>query len=331
MSKAPRYYGAIDLGGTKILSLVADAEGHVYGEDRRPSQTQEGLEAVFQRMVDSLDAALAAAGLRRNDLAAVGVASPGPVDVARGIVPNAPQLPGWKDVPLRERMAERLGLPARRHGLPVALENDATAAALGEHAFGGGRGSQHMLYLTVSTGVGGGIVIDGKLYRGKSGAAGELGHIIIDPDGPLCGCGARGCLEALASGSAIARRGQELLARGEAPALARLAQGQGPVTAEMMQRAALQGDEACRRAFQEAGHYLGIALASYVNIFNPELILIGGGVSKAGDLLMEPARRTMEALAMAQPLRDVRLAVAELGGRVGALGMVAVLRQQSQQ
>jgi len=320
MPGRPTYFGAIDLGGTKILSLVADAGGVVYGEDRRPARSDEGVEALIKRMEESLVAALTTAGLKRANLAAVGIASPGAVDVARGVVPNAPQLPGWEEIPLRDLMEKRLGLPA-------ALENDATAAALGEHAFGGGRGSQHMLFLTVSTGVGGGIIIDGKLYRGKSGAAGELGHVTIDADGPPCGCGARGHLEAFASGSAIARRGRDLIARGEAPILARLAQAEGTVTAEMMHRAALEGDEACRQAFQEAGHYLGIALANFVNIFNPELILIGGGVAKTGELLLGPARQTMQELAMTQPLRDVRLSLGQLADRAGALGMIAVLRQ----
>jgi glucokinase len=324
MSRGPLFHGAIDLGGTKILSLMADADGQVYGEDRRASHTSDGLEAVLQRMVESLDAALDAAGRSRADLTTVGVASPGTVDTLRGVVAGAGQLPGWRDVPLRDLMEERLGLP-------VALENDATAAALGEHAFGAGRGARHMLYITVSTGIGGGIIIDGRLYGGASGAAGELGHIVIDPQGPPCtGCGSHGCLEILASGTAIARRAQELLARGQAPILARLAQGQGRVTAEMVEQAALAGDEACQQTYAEAGHYLGIALASYVNIFNPEVITIGGGVVKAGDLLLEPARHTMQGWAMPQPLRDVRLAPSPLDKRAGALGMVAILRQLKQ-
>lgn len=313
-------YGAIDLGGTKLRAIVADAEGRVYGEEVRPSPAPQGPEAVFRGMVDCLDAALGQAGRRRSDLAAVGIASPGAVDAVRGIVPNAPQLPGWRDVPLAEIISRALELPTR-------LENDATAAALGEHAFGAGRGSRYMLFLTVSTGIGGGIIIDGRLYTGKSGAAGELGHIVIDPDGPPCGCGARGHLEAFASGTAIARRGEELVARGESPILAELRRREGPVTAEMMQRAAQMGDAASRGAFRQAGHYLGLGLASFVNIFNPEVIVIGGGVSAAGELFLPEAEVTMRSLAMTQPLRDVRLALGELGDRAGTLGMIACLRE----
>ena len=324
MTERPPLYGALDLGGTKLRALVADLEGRVYGEDIRPSHTEEGLEAVTSRMVDSLQAAARQAGADLAGLKGVGIASPGAVDVLRGVVPSAPQLPGWHDIPLRDRMAGRLELP-------VVLENDATAAALGEHIFGGGRGTRHMLYLTVSTGIGGGIIIGGKVYRGASGAAGELGHVLIDPHGPPCGCGAHGCLESFASGTAIARLGEELLARGESAVLAELLEREGPVTAEMMKRAADLGDVASREAFRQAGHYLGIALASFVNIFNPEVILIGGGVAGAGDLLLEPARTTMETLAMSQPLKDVQVGLAGLGDRAGLLGMIARLREVAAQ
>jgi glucokinase len=320
MVGSPRLYGAIDLGGTKLRSIVADASGRVLGDDIRLSHAQEGLEVVLGRMVECLDASLAKAGVERSRLRGLGIASPGAVDSVRGIVPDAPQLPGWRDVPLARLVEERVGVPVR-------LENDATAAALGEHRFGAGRGSRYMLYLTVSTGIGGGIIIDGEMYGGKSGAAGELGHVVIDMNGPPCGCGARGCLEALASGTAIGKRGEDLAESGRSPILARLRREEGRVTAEMMQRAAEKGDRASREAFREAGRYLGVALASYVNIFDPEVIVIGGGVAKAGDLLLEQARMEMQALAMVQPLRGVRLVVSELGEFVGALGMVARLTE----
>jgi glucokinase len=313
-------YGAIDLGGTKLRSIVADGSGRVLGDDIRLSRAQEGLEVVLGGMVESLDASLAKAGVERGRLRALGIASPGPVDSARGIVPDAPQLPGWRDVPLARLIEERVGVP-------VHLENDATAAALGEHRFGAGRGSRYMLYLTVSTGIGGGIIIDGEMYGGKSGAAGELGHVVIDMNGPPCGCGARGCLEAMASGTAIGRKGEELAESGRSTVLARLRREEGRVTAEMMQRAAEMGDAASREAFREAGHYFGVALASYVDIFDPEVIVIGGGVAKAGELLLEEARITMQALAMAQPLKGVRLVVSELGEFVGTLGMVVRLAE----
>jgi len=311
-----RLYGAIDLGGTKLRSIVADGGGRILGKDLRPSQSQDGLDVVLERMVESLDASVAAAEVEAARLRGLGIASAGAVDAVRGIVPGAPQLPGWDDVPLARILEERTGLPTR-------LENDATAAALGEHRFGGGRGSRYMLYITMSTGVGGGIIIDGEMYGGKSGAAGELGHVVLDMNGPPCGCGARGCLESLASGTAIAEKGEQLLDNGKSPILARLRAENGPVTAEMMHRAAELGDNASREVFREAGHYFGVALASYVNIFDPEVIVVGGGVAKAGDLLLDQARVTMEDRAMAQPLKGVRLVRSELGDFGGTLGMVA--------
>ena len=324
MVGSPRLYGAIDLGGTKLRSIVADGSGRVLGDDIRLSHAQEGLEVVLGRMVECLDASLAKAGVERSRLRGLGIASPGAVDSVRGIVPDAPQLPGWRDVPLARLVEERVGVPVR-------LENDATAAALGEHRFGAGRGSRYMLYLTVSTGIGGGIIIDEEMYGGKSGAAGELGHVVIDMNGPPCGCGARGCLEALASGTAIGKKGEELAESGKSPILTRLRREEGQVTAEMMQRAAEMGDTTSREAFREAGRYFGVALASYVNIFDPEVVVIGGGVANAGDLLLEQARMEMESLAMVQPLRGVRLVVSELGEFVGALGMVARLAEAEQE
>jgi glucokinase len=318
-----RLYGAIDLGGTKLRSIVVDGSGRVLGDDISFSRAEEGLGVVLERIEESLDAALGKAGVKRERLAGLGIASPGAVDVARGIVPNAPQLPGWQDVPLGRLLGERFGLP-------TLLENDASAAALGEHRFGAGRGSRNMLYITVSTGVGGGIIIDGGLYRGKSGAAGEMGHVVIDMNGPPCRCGARGCLESLASGTAIAKRGEELAESGDSPILARLREEEGQVTAEMMERATRMGDAASREAFRQAGHYFGVALAGFVNIFDPEAIVIGGGVAKAGDLLLEQARVTMESLAMTQPLKGVRLTVSELGDFAGTMGMVARLREDAE-
>ena len=212
MPETPALYGAIDLGGTKVRAIVADLDGNVAGEDIRPSQAGEGLETVLRTMTDCLDAAAASAGVARSDLRGIGIASPGALDLVNGRVFGAPQLSGWEGVPIVETMSARLGLP-------VVLDNDANAAALGENRFGAGRGTKHMIYLTISTGVGGGIIIDGKIYHGATGAAGELGHMVVWVDGPLCLCGERGCLEAIASGTCIARRARELVERGEAPGL----------------------------------------------------------------------------------------------------------------
>ena len=316
------YLVAVDLGGSKILSLIARPDGSRLGEDRRATEAQQGPDAVLERIVASVEAALASAGVGRDEVAALGVCSPGPCDIDAGTISDTPNLPGWWDVPICRYLEEKLGIPA-------VLENDATAAALGEHMFGAGRRCHHMVYITVSTGIGGGIVIDGKLYRGASGIAGEIGHITIDPDGPLCGCGNHGCLEAFASGTALAAQGQALVARGGSPLLARLAQEEGVVTAETVCHAAEQGDPEARRIVERAGYYLGIGLAAYVNILNPEAIVIGGGLAKAGDLLLGPARAEMERRAFAQPLAVLRLERAELGDYVGVMGVIALLRERT--
>jgi glucokinase len=311
-----RLVGAVDLGGTKILSLAVDGGGSVVGEDIRPTEAARGPDAVLERIADSLRAALAGAGGGR--FVAIGVAAPGPIDFAAGLIVDAPNLPGWREVPVAGRIGAMFGCPA-------ILENDANAAALGEFIAGAGMGARQLVYLTISTGIGGGLVLDGCLYRGADGAAGELGHIPLVPDGPECGCGSHGCLEALASGTAIARRGGEVLAEGRSPLLARLA-GAGPVTAELVHQAAQEGDAAAADLLAEAGRHLGRGLAAIVNIFNPDVIVLGGGASKIGPLLLDPALEEMHARAMRLPLGRVRVVPAALGDRAGAIGAAALAR-----
>ncbi len=323
MADRPRLYGAIDLGGTKVRAIVANLDGRVYGEDIRPSRAGEGVETVVQTMIDCLDAALATSGASRSQLRGLGIASPGGLDLIHGLVQDAPQLPGWEGVPIVEIMSERLRLA-------VLLDNDANAAALGENRFGAGRGTSCMIYLTISTGVGGGIIIDGKIYHGATGAAGELGHLVVWVGGPLCMCGERGCLEAIASGTGIAWRARELVDRGEAPGLKRILEEKGELDGDEVAEAARAGDGEARRLFDDAGLYLGVALANYVNIFNPEMIVLGGGVTNgAGDLFLPRAEQTMRQLARKQPLKHVRLNRATLGDRSGSLGMIAAMRDMA--
>lgn len=316
----PDLYGAIDLGGTNVRAIVAGLDGEVRGDRIQPSRAAEGLEPTLDSMVDALEGAAGEAKVQIADLSALGICSAGWVDSELGIVPAAPQLPGWRNVPLTKVMHERTGVRAW-------LENDANAAALGEHVFGAGQGVRHMVYITVSTGIGGGIIADGKLYGGAKGSAGEIGHTVIDPAGPLCGCGNYGCLESLASGTAIARRGEEAVARGESPKLAALKEKGQAITAEAMAAAAISGDAASREIFAEAGRFLGVALANLVNLLSPELILIGGGVAREPALFLPQAEDTMRALALGEPLKHVRLALAELGDLAGPLGMIARLRE----
>jgi glucokinase len=308
----------VDLGATKIFSLAALPDGREAGSDTRPTQARQGPQAVIGRIVDSVRAALAVAGAAATDLAAVAVAAPGPVDQERGVVRNPPNLPGWEVVPVVQILRDALGVR-------VILENDADAAALGEYAFGAGRDFRNMVFITVSSGIGGGIIVDGRLYRGATGAAGEVGHMVLDEDGPTCGCGQRGCLEALASGTAIAARAAALVAEGESPLLARLARESPPLTAEDVQQAALEGDVVAQRVIREAGHYLGLGLVNLVHVFNPDGIIIGGGVSHMGDLILEPAREVVRQRCFPLSQEGLSIVAGVLGDRAGALGAIVAL------
>ena len=312
-------YGAIDLGGTKLRAVVAGLDGTIGGEVIVSSEADQGPDRVIDRMIETLEAASGNAGVSLSEIRAVGIASPGALDLVHGLVQEAPQLPGWDGVPLVEIMSKRLGIPA-------LLENDANAASLGENRFGAGRGTRFLVYLTVSTGVGGGIIIDRKVYHGMSGAAGELGHMVVWFNGPRCLCGERGCLEAIASGTGLSWRAKELVDAGQAPGLAAILREKGELDADEIADAARAGDLDARRLFDEAGLYLGVALANYVNIFNPEMIVLGGGVlTGAGDLFFDHAGRIMRQLARKEPLKYVRLERAALGDRSGPLGMIAAL------
>lgn len=313
------WLGAVDLGGTKIYTAVADQHGAWLGEDYRSTDVEDGAARVIARIVESLRASIIRAGIGEGGLSAIGVAAPGPIDVERGLILEAPNLAGWRDVPLAARLSATFGCPA-------VLENDANAAGLGEYVFGAGRGSRNMIYLTVSTGIGGGLILDGRLYRGAAGAAGELGHIVLDENGPLCGCGRRGCLEAFASGTAIAARAAEAIAAGHAPEIARRAKGD-EVSAEHVAAAAAAGDPVAIDIIRRAGHALGLGLSDFVNIFNPDVIVIGGGTAKIGPLLLDPALATMRARAFKGPAAHVRVVPAALGDKAVLSGALALARE----
>jgi glucokinase len=249
------------------------------------------------------------------------VAAPGPIDYASGVVTDPPNLPGWHNVPLAEILQRELD--AR-----CLLENDANAAAVAEHRWGAGRGSRHMLFLTLSSGIGGGIIIDNALYRGASGSAGEVGHMTIDRRGPICSCGRRGCLEAHASGPAIARSAAQAATRTPGSRLARIAAEDPPLTAMKVHQAADEGDRASRRVIARAGHYLGVGIGSLVNIFNPQVIVLGGSLTKMGELYLGPMRRTAREECFPRPFEDVRIVVGAFVDEAPAIG-AAVLAAES--
>jgi glucokinase len=234
------------------------------------------------------------------------------------VVTTPPNLPGWRSVPLRQWIQDELGLP-------TALENDANAAALAEHRFGAGRSTKHMIYVTASTGIGGGFILNGELYNGATGGAGEIGHMTILPQGPHCGCGNRGCLEALASGRAIAREARERVKCGVPTLIADLAEGDPDrISAKLVAQADAQGDIEAQEILDEAMTYLGVGMANLVNLFNPELIVIGGGLTKMGERLFDPVRRIVDRRAFRTAAQVVKVVPAQLGDDVGVLGAAAV-------
>jgi glucokinase len=314
MSK--KLFAAIDLGGTKIYSVIADNRGVILADVRMTTHAAAGPEAVIGQLSASVKALLAKTGSHLTDVSAVGVCAAGFFDWQQKIMVSSPNLPGWKDVALEKRLSTMLGVK-------VAAENDANAAALGEARFGAGQGSLEMVYVTVSTGIGAGLIKEGRIYRGGRGFAGELGHMVVKPDGPLCGCGRRGCLETVSSGTAIARAAVKAVELGVPTLLKEKPKNQ--LTAPDVFAAASEGDAAAISILEEALFYLGVGLVNVVNLLNPELIVIGGGVAEAGDAILSPLRETIAARAVPPAAASVVLRKAQLGVKAGVTGMLCLL------
>ncbi len=310
----------VDLGGTKIATALVDGEGRVLARTSCLTEAQDGVQKVLERMYGTVDDVLTEAGIDVGQLAGIGIGSPGPLDSKTGVVLNAPNL-GWRNVPLGELFRQRFQVP-------IQVGNDANLAGLGEKWLGAGKGVSDLLYLTVSTGIGGGIIIDGKIHTGAHDIAGEVGHIIVKRDGPLCGCGRRGCLEAMASGTAIAREAKAGLKRGESSLLAKLA-GAGEPTAKHVGEAARSGDPFSTKLLRESFTYLGLGIVSLLNVLDPEMVVIGGGVSNLDDLLFDPVREIVKENFGASPLADVPIVKAELGADVGVLGAAMLVVAQN--
>jgi glucokinase len=304
----------VDLGGTKLLAGAVDENLNVHHRARRVTHDLD-RDAV-------LDAAVAAVSEVRESVegavSGVGLGIPCTIDQERGMAVQAVNLP-LIDVPFRDIMAERLGLP-------VWVDNDANVAGLAEHRFGAARGSRHTVMLTVGTGIGGGLVLDDAVYRGSVGAAAELGHMVIDADGPPCqgNCPNHGCLEAVASGTALAREARSAAERSPESALGRAAASGREIAGALVSELAHDGDEVSRGVLALIGSRLGVGVASYVNIFNPEYVVLGGGVMGAGELLLEPVRAEVAARAL-RPGRDlVKIVPAAFGGEAGMVGAAAL-------
>ncbi|MYK17192.1 ROK family protein, partial [Candidatus Poribacteria bacterium] len=309
------YVVGIDIGGTKLATVVADNTGHILNKVRRPTLAERGPEYALQLLFDMVHETIELAGLARTTISAIGVSCGGPLDTKTGIVYSPPNLPGWDALPLKAKLESEFQIP-------VTIENDANASALAEYRFGGGRGYNAVLYMTMSTGIGGGIVLDGQVYHGANDSAGEVGHQILLPDGPLCGCGKRGCLEALCSGPAIARRAQAAVRNEKASATALLDLTGGrveDVRSEHVLAAARRDDALALQLVEETGYYMGWGIANLVNILNPDIVLLGTIAIAAGDLLLDPIRKTVSEFAMTRPAEAVKIVPAELGEALGDL------------
>ncbi|MFI5339387.1 MAG: ROK family protein [Candidatus Methylomirabilales bacterium] len=304
---------AIDIGGTKLAAGVVDAAGTILARGEVPTLAAEGPERVLDRIVRLCEDVLAAPRVSAGSIQRIGIGCAGPVDRGAGLILKPPNLPGWTRVALVERIEKALGHPA-------VLENDANAAALGEFRYGAGRGASSLVYLTVSTGIGSGIILDGKIWHGVKDGAGEVGHITLLPDGPICGCGNRGCLEALASGPSIARRAREALAT-ERPSRLREV---GDFTAVDVVQLAREGDVLAGEVWDDTVRYLGLGVAAIVTILAPERVVIGGGVAQAGDILLEPLRREVRRRVKLVAVESIPVLPAALGPDVGILGAAAV-------
>lgn len=287
----------IDLGGTKILTAVSDDSGRLISTVRIDTEAKKGIKSVLKNVVKSVELALAKPGIKLSRIKKIGIGTPGPV-INQSTVVHAPNIPGFKNFNIKKELE-------RRFKKPVIVENDANAAAYAEYMFGAGKGSKNMVYITVSTGIGGGLILDGKLYQGSFGTAGEIGHMIVQPGGNKCGCGNRGCLESMAAGPYIARAA-------------------GKKNAIEVKIAALKGNKIAKKAIEKAANYIGVAIADLNNLLNPDIFVIGGGVTNMGSLLFKPMVKAAKANSMREPRKHLKIVSAKLNNNVGVMGAIAI-------
>jgi len=324
MSTPSPIFIGVDVGGTNIRAASFTRNSHLPQKKvKHPTKAADGAEAIIKRIENAIRD-VAPPGL--DGVVAIGIGTPGPLDPYQGIVFSAPNLKGWENLPLKKIMEKRLEKP-------VFIGNDANLAALGEWKFGGGRGHDDVLYITISTGVGGGVISQGRMLLGANGLAAEVGHVTVDPAGPMCGCGQRGHLEAIASGTAISRAARARLEAGEAPdsKIRDLVQGDlTKVSTTIIGEAAQADDPFAHQLLTEAGKVVGQALASFLHLYNPSVIVVGGGVAFVGELLFTPMREAMRQHAMNEVYwRYCPIVPAELGDDCGLIGAAALAMEEA--
>jgi len=313
----------VDLGGTKIAAAIATAEGEILTRGYCPTPGGAGSQAITSSILGIIEETMSSGKVRLSQLLGIGIAAAGIIDSDKGIVITSPNIPDLREVPLKDAVEQRFNIP-------VYVGNDATLAALGEWYFGLKKSVLNLIYITVSTGIGGGIIANGRLYTGAHGFAGEVGHMTVDVNGPRCNCGNIGCWEALASGTALAREAIREIRKGVNTSIAELAGGDlSRIDAKVVFQAAEGGDELAKKLISRLAYYFGIGLVNLVNIFNPELILIGGGVAKMGDLLLQPAINLVKERAYVTLAHGVEIKPALLGDDSGVLGAAAFVLEHS--
>lgn len=302
----------IDLGGTKISGALADLNGNVLSQHTIPTNASEGENAVLERIISVIQTVINNSGKKIKDVKTIGIGSPGPLDVEKGMILTTPNLP-FEHFNIVQPIEEKFNVP-------TYLDNDANVAAIGEYMLGAGKGTKNMLYITVSTGIGGGAIINGNIYRGHTSNALEVGHMTLVEDGPKCNCGNYGCVEVLASGTAIARQANEAIEEGLETSLKKY----NPVTSYEVFKEAANGDKVAGEIIDKSLNYLGICVANLIASFDPEMVVIGGGVSKAGSLVFEKVRKVVNKRCFKAMAESVKIVPAGLGTDAGVLGAVAL-------
>ncbi|WP_353893815.1 ROK family glucokinase [Proteinivorax hydrogeniformans] len=306
----------IDLGGTNIACALVE-DGKLLHKVSIPTRAKEGKEYVFNAIFEAIESILAQTNTSKEEVEGIGIGVPGLVDIDRGVVKLAPNL-FWEHVPVKE-------IIEKKFKLPVAVDNDANAAALGEVLNGAGKGNNDVVCITIGTGIGSGLIINGKIHHGLNGGAGEFGHVTVKEDGPLCNCGNQGCLETLTSATAIANEGMKILKASKTSILAQFVTEGQPLGAKEVFLAAEKGDKECKEVIEQACKSLGMALANVVNLLNPQQIIVGGGVSHAGDALFRPLTKWINHYSLDILNKDLSVDPAQLGndaGIVGAAGLI---------
>ena len=309
-----RRFVGVDIGGTNIRAGVVDETGRTLGEARHPALAETGLRAAVDRAVKAIAEAIDNAGISLTDILAIGAGVPGAHRSQEGICVYSPNFKDSRGVPVLAPIRKAFDLPA-------FMLNDVAVQTLGEHRFGAGKGSAHMVMITLGTGIGGGAIIDGDLRIGPTEGFAEVGHMTIEPDGPVCGCGNRGCWEALANRDAIVRRAVAKMQHGRQTKIAEEAGYRlGSITPAMIARAADEGDAVAIEILAETAHYLGIGVATLIQLYNPEVFVIGGGIAQAGPPLFEPMMRTIRTRALMVPASTCRIVPAQLADAAGVIG-----------